>query len=128
VNLRGDEAARVMGVAFREFRSYPIFNANAVVGQAQVWGGQSDFVPVIVKTEVAPTMQVDSHSGIRVVMHYDGPLKAPIAPGQQVGTLTVTAPDYPGYTVPVYAQREVPEAGIIGKIFLGIRSLISGKK
>jgi len=68
------------------------------------------------------------NSGVKVVMHYNGPLKAPIAQGQQIGTLTVTAPDYPGYAVPVYAQKEVPEAGIIGKIFLGIRSLISGKK
>jgi len=128
VNLRGEEAARVIGVAFREFRQYPIYSANAVVGQAQVWGGQSDFVQAVVKAPVAPTMQVDSHSGVKVVMHYNGPLKAPIAQGQQIGTLTVTAPDYPGYTVPVYAQKEVPEAGIIGKIFLGIRSLISGKK
>src|SRR5580704_12666068 len=31
VQLRGNEAARVLGVAFREFRSYKLFGANAVV-------------------------------------------------------------------------------------------------
>lgn len=125
---RGDEAARLLEMAFREFRQYPLYKSNQVVGQAQVWGGSEASVPVTVKGAVAPTMQVDSRQGMKVVFRYDTPLKAPVAEGQAVGTLTVTAPDYPGLTVPVYAAKPVSETGIFGKLLLGIESLISRKK
>jgi D-alanyl-D-alanine carboxypeptidase (penicillin-binding protein 5/6) len=128
VNLRGDEAARVLGVAFREFRQYPLFNANAVVGQAQVSGGSEDTVPAVVKSPVAPTLQVDSRPGLKVALHINSPLKAPVAAGQVVGALMITAPDYPGMTVPVYAAKPVSELGFFGKIVNGIESMISRKK
>ena len=125
---RGEEAARLLEMAYREFRQYPLYTANQVVGQAQVWGGSEASVPATVKSLVAPTMQVDSRQGMKVVFHYDSPLKAPVAEGQAIGTLTVTAPDYPGLTVPVYAAKPVSETGIFGKMLLGIESLIWRKK
>jgi len=125
---RGDEAARLLGMAYREFRQYPLYKPNQVVGQAQVWGGSENAVPVTVKNPVAPTLQVDSRQSMKVVFHYTSPLKAPVAEGQQVGTLTVTASDFPGMTVPVYAAKSVSETGIFGKILIGIESLISRKK
>jgi D-alanyl-D-alanine carboxypeptidase (penicillin-binding protein 5/6) len=125
---RGEEAARLLEAAYREFRQYRLFKTNDVVGQAEVWGGSDDSVPLTVKAPVAPTLQVDSRKGLKVSVHYAGPLKAPIAEGQQVGTLTVSAPDYPGLTVPVYAAKSVSEVGIIGRMILGIEALLSRKK
>jgi len=61
-----------------------------------------------------------------VALTYDGPVKAPIAKGQKIGTLSVTAPEYPGLTVPVYAAEDVGSAGFVSRIFLGLRSLVSG--
>jgi D-alanyl-D-alanine carboxypeptidase (penicillin-binding protein 5/6) len=128
VNLRGDEAARVMGVAFREFRHYPLFKPNDVVGQAQVWGGSEDSVPVMVKAAVAPTLQVDSRPGLKVVLRYDSPIKAPVNIGDPVGSLVITAPDYPGMSVPVYAEKSVSRTGIFGRMIIGIEALLSRKK
>lgn len=126
VQLRGDEAARVLGMAFREFRHYTLLKAGANVGQAVVWQGSRDTVPLVVEAPLDVTMQVDSHAGMKVTLNYSGPVKAPIAKGQQIGTLNVSAPDFPGMTVPVYAGESVPSAGIMGKIFLGLRALLTG--
>src|SRR5579862_9013995 len=63
VQRRGDEAARLLGIAFREFRHYPLFKPNDVVGQAVVWEGAKPTVPVTVKEPIGVTMQVDSRSG-----------------------------------------------------------------
>jgi D-alanyl-D-alanine carboxypeptidase (penicillin-binding protein 5/6) len=124
---RGDEAARVLGVAFREFRRYPLFKPGDVVGEAKVFGGVEDSVPMTVKDPVALTLQVDSRAGMKAVAKYDGPLKAPIAPGQKIGTLSVTAPDFPGLTIPLYAARSVAETGFFGRMMLGLHALVSGK-
>jgi len=126
VQLRGDEAARVLGEAFREFRHYPLFKEAQQVGTAKVWQGTRDTVPLVTKDPVNITMQVDSHAGMKVVLQYDGPVKAPIAKGQQIGYVNVTAPDFPGLKVPVYAAEDVSAAGFFGKMYLGLQALIFG--
>jgi D-alanyl-D-alanine carboxypeptidase (penicillin-binding protein 5/6) len=124
---RGDEAARVLGMAFREFRSYRLFKAGEIAGMAKVWGGAKKTVPVTAGKAVAVTLQVDSRPKMVVTLHYTGPLEAPIAQGQPVGTLRVTAPDFPGMTVPVYAAQDVPRAGIFGRMMAGLHALIWGR-
>ena len=123
---RGDEAARILGVAFREFRRYSLFKANDVVGQAHVFKGESSMVPVKVGEPLDVTMQADSRSGMKVTLKYDGPVEAPVALNQQIGTLTVSAPDFPGKSVPVYAAQADPETGFFGRIVLALHALISG--
>jgi len=125
---RGEEAARVLGMAFREFRSYQLFKANEIAGQVKVWGGVKSFVPVTTGKPLAVTLQVDSRPNMKVALNYSGPVRAPIKQGQQVGTLTVSAPDFPGLTVPVYAVQDVPRTGIFGRMIIGLKALISGHK
>jgi len=126
VQLRGDEAARVMALAFREFRRYPLFKDGDTVGSAVVWQGTRDTVPLVLSGPLDLTMQVDSRAGMKVVLTYEGPVQAPIVKGEQVGTLSVTAPDFPGLTVPVYAAENVSSAGFFGRVFLGVRALLAG--
>ncbi len=124
--LRGEEAARILDLAFREFRRYELFRSGDVVGTAQVWQGGNDTVPLTLAAPLAVTMQVDSHAGMKIVLSYDGPVQAPVAKGQQIGMLKITAPDFPGAQVPVYAANGVSGAGVFGRVFLGIRALFSG--
>lgn len=124
---RGDEAARILGLAFREFRSYALFKSGETVGEAAVWGGTEKTVPLVSHIPLAVTLQVDSRSKMKVVIRYDGPLKAPVAQDARVGTLTVTAPDFPGLVVPLFAAHGVERVGIFGRIMLGIEALVSGK-
>jgi serine-type D-Ala-D-Ala carboxypeptidase (penicillin-binding protein 5/6) len=123
---RGDEASRVLGMAFREFRTYQLFKPEEVAGVVRVWGGSKSSVPVTPGTAVAVTMQVDSRAGMKVAMRYNEPVRAPVAQGQQVGTLVVTAPDFPDLKVPLYATQPVPRAGIFGRMMMGMKALFSG--
>ena len=125
---RADEGARLVETGFREFRRYQIFKPGDSIAEADVFGGSDNTVPLTVKTPVAVTLQVDSRPGMKVAVHYNSPLAAPIAQGQQVGTLSVTAPDFPGMTTPLYAAHEVPRTGIVGRMMLGMRALFGGNK
>jgi D-alanyl-D-alanine carboxypeptidase (penicillin-binding protein 5/6) len=112
---RAEEAGRVMDMAFREFRRYPVTAANQVVGQAPVKEGTEASVAVTPASAVAATMQVDSHAGMKTMVTTDPGLTAPISQGQRVGTMTVTAPDFPAMTVPVYAVQPVARANIFAR-------------
>ena len=114
---RAEEASRLTEMAFREFRTFPLFNANQVIGQANVQEGTQAFVSVTAAKPVAVTMQVDSRSGLKSVVTTDPGLMAPIAQGQRVGTVTLSAPDFPAQTFPVYAAQGVPRAGIASRLW-----------
>jgi D-alanyl-D-alanine carboxypeptidase (penicillin-binding protein 5/6) len=120
---RAEEASRVMELAFREFRSYPILKPNQVVGTVPVLNGKQPSVPATVKNPLNVTMQVDSKAGMKTVLKPVADLKAPVQAGQRVGTLTVTAPDFPGMTVPVYAAQAVDQVGIFGSMMNAIQRL-----
>src|ERR1700744_5270190 len=112
---RAEEAGRVMDMAFRDFRRYPITTADQVVGQATGKEGSDPSVSVTPKGAIAATMQVDSHAGLKTVVKTDPGLTAPVAQGQKVGTMTITAPDFPAMTVPVFAVQPVARANIFAR-------------
>jgi D-alanyl-D-alanine carboxypeptidase (penicillin-binding protein 5/6) len=125
---RADEGARLIETGFREFRSYQLFKPGDKLGDADVYGGSDKTVPLMVKEPVSITLQVDSRPGMRVAVRYDSPLVAPIAQGQRVGSVVVTAPDFPGMSVPVYAATEVPRVGMFGRMLLGLRAVFGSNK
>ena len=113
---RAEEASRVMDMAFREFRSYPVFAAGQVIGQVSVAGGAAPTVPVMLQKPLAVTMQVDSHAGMKTMVKADPGLTAPIAAGQRVGVLMVSAPQFPDMTVPVYAAQPLAGANVFQRL------------
>jgi len=125
---RGDEAARLLGMGFREFRSYQLFKAGEIAGTVPVFGGAADSVPVTTGKPLAVTLQVDSRAKMVVAIKAMAPVAAPIKAGQQVGTLTVSAPDFPTLNVPLYAAQDVSRASIFSRMFTGAKALFGGKK
>jgi len=114
---RAEEATRILDLAFREFRRYPVFWTNQVIGDAPVAGGAMRTVPVTARAPVAVTMQVDSKAGLKSALTLDPGLSAPIAQGQRIGVVTVSAPNFPGMSVPVYAAQAVPQANIAVRLW-----------
>ncbi len=69
-----------------------------------------------VQKSLAVTMQVDSHNAMATAVKPDPGLTAPVAAGQRVGTVTITAPEFPALTVPVYAAQAVAGASIFQRM------------
>src|SRR5205823_1670734 len=103
--------ARLLGLAFREFRQYKLFSPRDTVGEADVWQGERSTVPLTTGKALAVTLTPEARAGMKVSVTYDGPVKAPIAKGQQIGTLNVTAPNAPDLSVPLFAGEAVGSAG-----------------
>jgi D-alanyl-D-alanine carboxypeptidase (penicillin-binding protein 5/6) len=124
---RASEAKRFLDMGFREFRSYTLLKPGDVVGEAQVWAGDARSVPISVRQPVKLLMRRASREGLKVKVTYMEPIVAPVARGQEVGTLTVNAPGVPEMTVPVFAGAEVEEGGIFTQIKTGIKDLVAGE-
>ncbi len=125
---RINESRRLLDLGYREFKSYQLLAAGAAVGEAELWHGAKKKVALTVKDPVRVIIPVNGRKDMKVTLHYDGPVRAPIAAGQQVGTLTVTVPGKPDKIVPVVSGETVGGSGFLDNMMMGLQALIFGAK
>ena len=122
---RAAEAKRLLDLGFREFRSYALLKAGETVGEAEVWAGEQRSVPLSVRQPVTLLMRRSSREGLKVKLSYLTPVVPPIARGQELGTLTISAPGVPEKTVPVFAGADVEAGGLMTQIKVGLKGILS---
>ncbi|HMI96277.1 MAG TPA: D-alanyl-D-alanine carboxypeptidase family protein [Micropepsaceae bacterium] len=123
---RINEARRLLDIGYREFKAFQLAGKGDVVGDAAIWGGAKNSVGVTVKDPLRIMMPVASRRDMKVTLRYDGPVRAPVAAGQQIGTLTVSVPGKPDKVVPAVAAEAVPSNGFLDKMMMGLQVLVFG--
>jgi D-alanyl-D-alanine carboxypeptidase (penicillin-binding protein 5/6) len=124
-NQRIQESRRMMEWGFNAWQTRPLFAANARIGAAQVQLGSEDAVGLVASKAIAVTFPAGLTVGEpRTTIRYNGPLKAPIAKGQQVAQLVVTMPDGTVQQMPLVAAEAVDEAGFFGRFWTGLKQLV----
>lgn len=125
---RAKESRRMLNVGFREFKSLELFAAGSDVGRAQVWMGDKPRVALMVNDPVKVNIHRRARKGLIVKLVYSGPVRAPIAKGDQVGALEMEAPGMTPKSVPVYAAEDIAKTGLVGRIIEGISFKLYGPR
>ena len=120
------EARRLLDIGYREFRDYRLADKGAVLGDVQIWGGAKNVVGVTVKEPLILMLPVDARKDMKVTLRYDGPVRAPIQAGQEIGTLTISVPGKPDKTVPAVAAESMASNSFLDKMMIGLQTLIFG--
>ena len=102
--------------------------AGDAIDEAPVWLGTTANVPVTVQSDVLVSLPRNSRSSLKVTAVYDHPAPAPIAQGQQVGTLQVTASDMTPVQIPLVAAKPVDKVSGFSRAALAAGYLLFGKK
>ena len=123
---RAEESQRLMTLGFNAFRQYDLFTAGDIVGEADVWGGQDQSVPLTIREDVSVILRREARSDMRATINYEGPIEAPIITGAEVASLRVTAPGMEPQEFPLYAATSVPRVGLFGQIILALDHLVFG--
>lgn len=122
-NGRIDESVRFMDWGFKAWALRPIARKGAVLGQARVQGGWSRAVDLVVPRDLAATVPASVNGPIKARIVYEGPIKAPIAKGQQIAQLVVDAGDGTPQSLPLVAGDAVSEGGFFARLWTGFLSL-----
>jgi D-alanyl-D-alanine carboxypeptidase (penicillin-binding protein 5/6) len=126
---RAEESRRLTEWAFREWETYALFKAGEeVIPDAEVWLGQAETVPLLIKGGVEVTMQRRNRPEMKVTTVYNGPIAAPVRKGQDVGKVVVTAPGMTPIEMPMVAGADVEKLGFTGRMSAAFRRVIWGKK
>ncbi len=126
---RAREIERAVSWALREFRTVTVAEAGEIIGEAEVWIGAADRVPLTVAEDLRVTLPWFDAEETTATVEYQGPVPAPIAAGDRIGTLRIEAPGLSPAETPLIAARDVDEGGYLsrlsGGLGLGMRWLIA---
>ena len=121
---RSDESAKVLDWAYREFDNYTVAKAGSVLADAPVWLGQEETVPLAVGKDLLVTLPRSTHDQLTAKAVFDGPIPAPIAAGQEVGKVVISAPGMADMEVPLVAGKEVRKLGFFGRMVAALKHFI----
>ncbi|HWK43924.1 MAG TPA: D-alanyl-D-alanine carboxypeptidase family protein [Stellaceae bacterium] len=125
---RAQDTDRVIDWAFREFGNYALFKQGDTVDEADVWLGVKNKVPLVAARDVAVTLPKRLRKDMKVTVTYDNPIAAPIAAGQTVGKLVISAPEVPPVEVPLVTGAAVDRLGPMGRLGTAVAQLVLGSK
>lgn len=123
---RANEAERMMRAAFSDFDIYSLFEAGALVGEADVFMGQADEVSLRIDDEASVGMHRRVRRDMTVSIVYDGPLSAPIAEGDAVARLVVESNGDTIREFPLVAAESVERKGMFGRAMDALAGIIRG--
>ena len=87
----------------------------------EVWKGKADQVRVGVIADLFVTVPKGEAGKLKAELLSQQPLIAPLASGQRVGTLRVTLEGKPHGEYPLVALQDVPQAGLLGRVWDTLR-------
>jgi D-alanyl-D-alanine carboxypeptidase (penicillin-binding protein 5/6) len=123
---RMEESDRLMDWAFANFEDVTLYTAGAVVDDVPVWLGTAKTVPMVSGRDIIVTMPRNWRDKAQVKVHYTDPLKAPVAKGDTIGSLTVGGDGVPALNVPLLAGADVPRLGLPGRAMAVIMQYLGG--
>lgn len=120
------EAKKLLEWGFRNFELRPLFAPENVVGYAKVFGGDSRSVGLAAREPIGVMVQKSGGDKLIARIIYQGPLRAPVAPGQQVGVLRVWRGANIATESPLYTTESVGVGSTMRRAFDGATELMIG--
>jgi len=126
VKERSSESARLMMWGFREFDNYTLFEKGQVIEDAAVWLGQKATVGLQLPDDLTVTLPRKSRRNMQVSVVMREAVPAPIAKGDHIANLRISAPDMEPIERPLYAAEDVERLGMTGRIMAAAKYLFWG--
>lgn len=126
---RAEEGERLMDWAFANFDDVTLFAANQPVEKVPVWLGTAATVPLVTASggALVVTLPRNWQKTAEIKLDYSAPVRAPVARGTSLGSVTVTGkgvPDHPPITL--VAGADVPKLGFPGRALAVLAHYVGG--
>jgi serine-type D-Ala-D-Ala carboxypeptidase (penicillin-binding protein 5/6) len=123
---RAEEARRILNWGFRSFEVKEVFPAGAAIGEAKVFGGEPSSVNLVAKGPVRILVPRGSNDRVVAKVIYQGPLRAPVASGAQVGKLLIQRGQVQVLDLPLYVEGDSQPGPLTKRAFDAASELIIG--
>lgn len=119
--IRTAESLKILNYGFQFFDTLRLYDKGQVLATPDIYKGRSNTIKIGVANETFVTVPKGTGGRLKPVLERQELLVAPIAAGQQVGTVKLMDGTTKVGEFPVVALEEVPEAGFFGRLWDTIR-------
>ena len=123
---RASEAKKMLEWGFRNFEARTLFAAQQPVGYAKVFGGDSRSVKLASPEPIKVMVQKNGTDKLIARLVYNGPVRAPIEPGQRIGLVKVWRGGNIAVEAPIYAAESVGTGSTMRRAIDGVSELVIG--
>lgn len=120
---RNRAAQEFMEWGFAAFDQRNLFNVENVVGSAKVQDGSRLSVDLVPTHRIAVSLPRGVAPEINLAIEYEGPVRAPIAKGEEIAKLRISVEGEEDGFVPLVAASEVTRASFFRRILNGFAGL-----
>jgi len=121
---RADEGKKLLEWGFRNFEQRTLFAQGQSIGAAKVYGGASGRVALVAGGEVRVMLPKSGADRLIARIVYSGPVPAPIAAGQPIGTLKVWRSDHVILEMPLKAAESVGKGNLGQRAFDAVTEMM----
>ena len=114
---RANETRSLLNYGFRFFQTSEVFTAMNELEKPRIWKGQEDYVPVGVLDATVLTLPRGKKKLLETEVQLDEPLEAPLAVGDEVGTVTLKLDGEAVFRGPVVALQAVEPGGLFARLW-----------
>ena len=120
-NARANESQKLLNWGYTAYEAVKLFEAGQAVVSANLWKGAQPAVKLGRPQAIVVAVPQGSGAKLKTQVVRIDPLVAPIAKGQQLGTLKILAGEQVVGEVPLLALESVEQSGILGRAWDSIR-------
>jgi len=118
---RANEAQKLLNWGYTAYEGIKLFDANQAVVTPEVWKGAQKTAKLGRSQPVVVAVPAGTAARVKTQVARPDPLVAPLAKGQQVGTLKVMAGEQQLLELPLQALEGVEQAGIFSRAWDAVR-------
>jgi len=123
---RASEEKKMLEWGYRNFEVRTLMAADQTVGYARVFGGDSRSVRLTTPEPIKVMVSKQGNDKLLARVVYNGPVRAPIAVGQQIGVVRVWRGPNVAMEQPVYAADAVGVGSTMRRALDGAQELVIG--
>ncbi len=121
--LRSSESQRLLNYGFQNYETIKLYNRDQAVSNKRIWKGTAKHLNIGFSADRYITIPKGQRDALKATLETRQPMLAPIARGQQLGTLHLTLNDKPYLDLPVVALEDIPLANVFSRGVDNIRLL-----
>ncbi|MEM7069663.1 MAG: D-alanyl-D-alanine carboxypeptidase family protein [Pseudomonadota bacterium] len=123
---RAEESRKILDWGFRAFEKFSLFGDGEIIGEANVYGGETPGVGVVGKGPVEIYLPIGNRDKLKARIVYQGPLMPPVSEGDRIATLKVWIGDELSQETALYAADTVEKGGLKRQALDALKELLFG--
>ena len=123
---RSKQSSKLLTYGLTNFDTIEIYNEKNSFHDLDVWLGKKNKIKTHLKSNIYKTIKKARFKNLKVILDYDGPIKAPITKNQKVGEVKIYFKDSLIETLDLLASENVEEVNKFTKLMRSINFLIWG--